>query len=90
MTPRGMTPVLQLTTRLFQERTTQEKREASVGPPQEKQRAAAAHLGVCRASPHSQEQPLSPDWQGEEGRGPRLSPPRQVPVPQEKGSKFFY
>lgn len=50
----------------------------------------ASHLGVCRASPHSQEQPLSPDWQGEEGRGPRLSPPRQVPVPQEKGSKFFY
>lgn len=71
-----------------------------MGPPQEKQRGGrrcsaprgkgASHLGVCRASPHSQEQPLSPDWQGEEGRGPRLSPPRQVPVPQEKGSKFFY
>lgn len=71
-----------------------------MGPPREKQRGGrhcsalrgegASHLGVCRASPHSQEQPLSPDWQGEEGRGPRLSPPRQVPVPQEKGSKFFY
>lgn len=72
------------------------QRGASTGEAQGGRRCSAprgkgaSHLGVCRASPHSQEQPLSPDWQGEEGRGPRLSPPRQVPVPQEKGSKFFY